>query len=185
MSEDEESSSRATVALLVTPVSGTEFSIRDEVFLIRSGIGTMALLPCLLLALFAPPCSAWVSPVFQNRQWTGRNEFQKPLSALEAESSPGAERRSASTRREWISSLLASAVALSVPQVTKADEAIDIPTKTIVDEFFTITIPESYFAIRRRSKGDLPDPKTGEGRRGSSIFTAGDMAKAEVVAVER
>jgi hypothetical protein len=31
----------------------------------------------------------------------------------------------------------------------------------------------------------LPDPSSGQGRRGSSIFTAGNMAKAEVVAVER
>lgn len=50
---------------------------------------------------------------------------------------------------------------------------------------FTIRIPKSYFALRRTGKGDLPDPKTGTGRRGSSIFTAGDMQKAEVVAIER
>ena len=32
----------------------------------------------------------------------------------------------------------------------------------------------------------MPDEKTGkDGRRGSSIFTAGDMAKAEVIAIER
>jgi hypothetical protein len=59
--------------------------------------------------------------------------------------------------------------------------------KTFVDPrgLFSIRIPKHYFAIRREVKGDLPDPKTGEGRRGSSIFTAGDMTKAELVAVER
>lgn len=46
-------------------------------------------------------------------------------------------------------------------------------------------VPQRFFAIRRSAKGDLPDAKTGKGRRGGTIFTAGDMAKAEVIAVER
>ena len=50
---------------------------------------------------------------------------------------------------------------------------------------FSIRIPKDFFTLRRSAKGDLPDEKTGQGRRGSSIFTAGNMAKAEVVAVER
>lgn len=50
---------------------------------------------------------------------------------------------------------------------------------------FSIRVPKSYFVLRRSSKGDLPDPKTGQGRRGSSIFSAGDMTKAEIVAIER
>jgi hypothetical protein len=64
---------------------------------------------------------------------------------------------------------------------------IAVELKEFVDPkgLFSIRIPKYYFAIRREVKGDLPDPKTGEGRRGSSIFTAGDMTKAELVAVER
>lgn len=50
---------------------------------------------------------------------------------------------------------------------------------------FSLRVPQSFFTLRRSAKGDLPDSKTGNGRRGSSIFTAGNMAKAEVVAVER
>eukprot|EP00548_Thalassiothrix_antarctica_P012406 CAMPEP_0194156666 /NCGR_PEP_ID=MMETSP0152-20130528/69140_1 /TAXON_ID=1049557 /ORGANISM="Thalassiothrix antarctica, Strain L6-D1" /LENGTH=205 /DNA_ID=CAMNT_0038864521 /DNA_START=240 /DNA_END=857 /DNA_ORIENTATION=+ len=59
--------------------------------------------------------------------------------------------------------------------------------KTFVDPigYFLISVPQNYFTLRRTAKGDLPDPKTGQGRRGSSIFTAGDMGKAELVAVER
>ena len=62
-----------------------------------------------------------------------------------------------------------------------------IEMKTFIDPkgLFAINVPKRYFAIRRTVKGDLPDEKTGQGRRGSSIFTAGDMAKAEVVAIER
>jgi len=51
--------------------------------------------------------------------------------------------------------------------------------------YFSIRVPKTFFTLRRSAKGDLPDAKTGKGRRGSSIFTAGDMSKAEVVAVER
>jgi len=50
---------------------------------------------------------------------------------------------------------------------------------------FSLSVPKRFYTLRRSAKGDLPDAKTGKGRRGSSIFTAGDMAKAEVVAVER
>ena len=62
-----------------------------------------------------------------------------------------------------------------------------IEMKTFLDPkgLFAINVPKRFFAIRRTVKGDLPDEATGKGRRGSSIFTAGDMAKAEVVAVER
>jgi hypothetical protein len=50
---------------------------------------------------------------------------------------------------------------------------------------FRVRVPKSFFVLRRSSKGDLPDPQTGQGRRGSSIFSAGDMTKAEIVAIER
>jgi hypothetical protein len=78
----------------------------------------------------------------------------------------------------------------AAPVVAGADTdvaAAPIETKNFVDPvgYFFITIPKTYFALRRSAKGDLPDAKTGQGRRGSSIFTAGDMGKAIVVAVER
>lgn len=74
----------------------------------------------------------------------------------------------------------------------KAVAAIDTSTlqpvemKSFVDPqgLFTVNVPKRFFSIRRSAKGDLPNER-GQGRRGSSIFTAGDMSKAEVVAVER
>lgn len=62
-----------------------------------------------------------------------------------------------------------------------------IEMKEFVDPygFFSLQVPSDFYTLRRKAKGDLPDEKTGTGRRGSSIFTAGNMAKAEVIAVER
>mmetsp|Transcript_35897 Transcript_35897/g.83735 ORF Transcript_35897/g.83735 Transcript_35897/m.83735 type:complete len:208 (-) Transcript_35897:8-631(-) len=62
-----------------------------------------------------------------------------------------------------------------------------VEMKTFVDPvgYFSVRVPKIYYAIRRSAKGDLPNASTGQGRRGASIFAAGDMAKAEVVAVER
>jgi hypothetical protein len=83
----------------------------------------------------------------------------------------------------------AAAILLVAPVVAGADVAVAAPIemKNFIDPvgYFSITIPKTYFALRRSAKGDLPDAKTGQGRRGSSIFTAGDMGKAIVVAVER
>lgn len=64
----------------------------------------------------------------------------------------------------------------SVPQIS---------FKEISDSLFTIRVPNSFFAIRRSAKGDLPDSNTGQGRRGATIFTGGDLQKAELVAIER
>ncbi len=65
--------------------------------------------------------------------------------------------------------------------------AAPLEMKDFVDPqgLFTLRVPKDFFTLRRTVKGDLPDAQTGRGRRGSSIFTAGNMAKAEVVAVER
>ena len=49
---------------------------------------------------------------------------------------------------------------------------------------FALRIPTSFYVLRRKDKGDLPD-KNGNGRRGATIFTAGNMASASVIAVER
>ena len=61
-----------------------------------------------------------------------------------------------------------------------------VPMKNFIDPkgLFALRVPQNFYTLRRTVKGDLPDAKTGKGRRGASIFTAGDMAKAEVVAVE-
>eukprot|EP00984_Skeletonema_dohrnii_P019276 scaffold9182_cov99-Skeletonema_dohrnii-CCMP3373.AAC.2 len=58
-----------------------------------------------------------------------------------------------------------------------------VPMKSFVDNakpsLFSLDVPQRFFSIRRSAKGDLPDAKTGQGRRGGTIFTAGDMSKAE------
>lgn len=76
----------------------------------------------------------------------------------------------------------------TVAQSTTTPRA-EVPMKSFVDNakpsLFSIDVPQRFFAIRRSAKGDLPDATTGQGRRGGTIFTAGDMSKAEVIAVER
>jgi len=49
---------------------------------------------------------------------------------------------------------------------------------------FALRVPTKFYILRRKDKGDLPD-KNGNGRRGATIFTAGNMASASVIAVER
>ena len=77
----------------------------------------------------------------------------------------------------------------SIPSAARADDATAtaVAMKTFVDPegLFIINIPQRFFAIRRTNQGDLPNSATGSGRRGSSIFNAGDLAKAEVLAIER
>lgn len=93
-----------------------------------------------------------------------------------------------SSRRDWGKHALTWSTALLLPQVSLAEDVITpIDMKLFVDPkgLFSIIVPSSFFKIRRTEKGDLPDEKTGKGRRGSSIFTAGDLGKAEVIAVER
>jgi len=72
-----------------------------------------------------------------------------------------------------------------LPVVSDAIETESIEMKLFQDPLFELEVPQGFFTLRRSAKGDLPDAKTGKGRRGSSIFTAGNMAKAEVIAVER
>ncbi len=94
---------------------------------------------------------------------------------------------------EASTSTFSSAFAAEVEEAavaTAASPAVvqnTIEMKTFLDPkgLFAINVPKRFFAIRRTVKGDLPNEKTGQGRRGSSIFTAGDMSKAEVVAIER
>lgn len=72
------------------------------------------------------------------------------------------------------------------PQLAFAEQD-EVEMKAFIDPMglFVIKVPKRFFSLRRSAKGDLPNVKTGQGRRGSSIFTSGDMAKAEVVAIER
>jgi hypothetical protein len=73
------------------------------------------------------------------------------------------------------------------PSKTLAEDVVgaeQLEMKTFEDPLFAVSVPKSFFTLRRTQKGDLPDAITGKGRRGSSIFTAGNMAKAEVIAVE-
>lgn len=103
------------------------------------------------------------------------------------------------TRRDWLNGLAVAATGtlISSPVMARADDAvasvaeapvlIPLEMKEFVDPagLFSLRVPKGFYTLRRTQKGDLPDAKTGKGRRGSSIFTAGNMAKAEVVAVER
>lgn len=101
------------------------------------------------------------------------------------------------TRRNWIHCVATAActsVLLTSPTIARADDAVAVapaPTPLEMKDFvdpaglFSLRVPKNFYTLRRTQKGDLPDAKTGKGRRGSSIFTAGNMAKAEVVAVER
>lgn len=99
-------------------------------------------------------------------------------------------------RRNFLESIIGTTASITFTALTSPTQALasdeatagsPVVMKTFVDPkgLFAINVPKSFFAIRRTAKGDLPDEKTGKGRRGSSIFTAGDMAKAEVIAVER
>lgn len=84
----------------------------------------------------------------------------------------------------WLSPASAADVATD-----SSTAVVEVPMKRFVDtanpSLFVIEIPQRFFTIRRSAKGDLPDPKTGQGRRGGTIFSSGDMSKAEVIGVER
>jgi hypothetical protein len=113
-----------------------------------------------------------------------------PLPATNnAAADPALRESTTATRRTMLTQILGAAgAALLLPKQVLADvDVSSVEMKEFVDPYgiFSITVPTSFFTLRRTAKGDLPDEKTGKGRRGSSIFTAGNMAKAEVIAVER
>lgn len=104
------------------------------------------------------------------------------------------------TRRNWLQGMMVGgsvALVSSSPLAFAEDAVVAValaepgPTPLEMKEFvdpaglFSLRVPKGFYTLRRTQKGDLPDAKTGKGRRGSSIFTAGNMAKAEVIAVER
>jgi hypothetical protein len=92
------------------------------------------------------------------------------------------------TAASWTGDKSASTPWLA-PVSAVEDVASEVPMKRFVDNanpsLFEMDVPQRFFAIRRSAKGDLPDAKTGQGRRGGTIFTSGDMSKAIVIAVER
>lgn len=103
-----------------------------------------------------------------------RRRFLQSTAAITVASWTGGK----SSTTPWLSPALADDVEVEV-----------VAMKRFVDtnnpSYFLMDVPQRFFAIRRSFKGDLPDAKTGKGRRGGTIFTAGDMSKAEVIAVER
>jgi len=111
------------------------------------------------------------------------SSFQSPLS-FHNQRQDGTSLESFS-RRHWIAS--ASLATLGFVTMSEPASAEELEMKMFVDPqgLFAVRVPKAFYTLRRTQKGDLPDAKTGKGRRGSSIFTAGNMAKAEIVAVER
>lgn len=94
---------------------------------------------------------------------------------------------STTSRRRWFRTLGTSLLPLLFLESAFAEEGgnpTSMEMKLFEDPLFMVSVPKGFFTLRRTQKGDLPDSKTGNGRRGSSIFTAGNMAKAEVIAVE-
>lgn len=83
----------------------------------------------------------------------------------------------------WTSAVVG--VGLTVEPALAEDQLLEMKDFVDPQGLFSLSVPKNFYTLRRTQKGDLPDAKTGKGRRGSSIFTAGNMAKAEVVAVER
>lgn len=92
-------------------------------------------------------------------------------------------------------SVFSAATVFSAGPFGSARAAVDVESlvetkpvemKSFLDPmgFFSIRVPKIFYILRRSAKGDLPDA-SGKGRRGASIFTAGNLAKSEVVAVER
>jgi hypothetical protein len=81
----------------------------------------------------------------------------------------------------------AAAIDVTTSSESTANDVVVVPMKLFVDPqgLFVLSLPQRFFVLRRTAKGDLPDESTGKGRRGSSILNAGDLAKAEVLAVER
>lgn len=115
-----------------------------------------------------------------------RRRFLQSAAAITVASWAGNE-SSSSGSIPW---RLPSAYAAEDTSAPAAVQTVVAPAmKRFVDNanpsYFVIDVPERFFTIRRSAKGDLPDAQTGQGRRGGTIFTAGDMSKAEVVAVER
>lgn len=91
------------------------------------------------------------------------------------------------SRRDWIHAIAAGSLfTLASPSFAEDSSTRPILMKEFVDPqgYFSMRVPNDFYTIRRSSKGDLPDSK-GRGRRGSTIFTAGNMGKAELIAVER
>lgn len=115
--------------------------------------------------------------------------FAEPSVSSDGNSIMSAQRRRLLQSTAAITVASSSSMPWLSPASAADDVATEVPMKRFVDDanpsLFEMDVPQRFFAIRRSAKGDLPDAKTGQGRRGGTIFTAGDMSKAEVIAVER
>ena len=109
--------------------------------------------------------------------------FQPPLNVQNQRKERVTTSLESFSRRQWIAS---ASLATGFATMLEPVFAEDLEMKDFVDPqgLFSLRVPKGFYTLRRTQKGDLPDAKTGKGRRGSSIFTAGNMAKAEVIAVE-
>eukprot|EP00550_Attheya_septentrionalis_P006437 CAMPEP_0198284262 /NCGR_PEP_ID=MMETSP1449-20131203/3758_1 /TAXON_ID=420275 /ORGANISM="Attheya septentrionalis, Strain CCMP2084" /LENGTH=339 /DNA_ID=CAMNT_0043981253 /DNA_START=236 /DNA_END=1255 /DNA_ORIENTATION=+ len=152
------------------------------------------------VAAFAPSSSCVITSQANGPRTltTGRAPVES-LAAVSHEKNEFDELEEQHSTRRWLLSQMAklATTCATVGVVgTPAAFADDIMTgvdvssvalKEFIDPLglFSVKVPKEFFTLRRSAKGDLPDAKTGQGRRGSSIFTAGNMAKAEVVAIER
>jgi hypothetical protein len=161
---------------------------RDDKFRMRLLTVRRKLLPAWLMMTLSV---VHTSSAFSASLASG-NKASRGASCTRVRGRTGSEDGITVSRRDWFGSLAAVGTVICVPyQAAFAEEqtavAAVVPMKDFLDPLglFSIRVPKAFFALRRTAKGDLPDEKTGIGRRGSSIFTAGDMSKAELIAVER
>eukprot|EP00978_Attheya_sp_CCMP212_P048748 scaffold568682_cov51-Attheya_sp.AAC.1 len=148
------------------------------------------------VAAFAPSSSCVItSPANGPRTLTTGRAPVESLAAVSREKEECDELEERHSSRRWLLSQIAklatTCATVGVVGTAPAAFADDIMTgvdvssvalKEFIDPqgLFSVKVPKEFFTLRRSAKGDLPDAKTGQGRRGSSIFTAGNMAKAEV-----
>ena len=126
------------------------------------------------VAAFAPSSSSTTAAIASS----GKCSRSLSSTRVAATSSSGGT-GSSSSRREWLTSTIATASSLlllpSLPALAAEDTLAPLDMKLFIDPkgLFSIIVPTKFFKLRRTDPGDLPDEKTGKGRRGSSIFTAG------------
>eukprot|EP00616_Rhizochromulina_sp_CCMP1243_P003952 CAMPEP_0118981064 /NCGR_PEP_ID=MMETSP1173-20130426/29758_1 /TAXON_ID=1034831 /ORGANISM="Rhizochromulina marina cf, Strain CCMP1243" /LENGTH=260 /DNA_ID=CAMNT_0006931459 /DNA_START=68 /DNA_END=847 /DNA_ORIENTATION=- len=94
-------------------------------------------------------------------------------------------------RRGVLASLAGTAL-LGGPMGGKADDAIVAEGQQLASfedplGMFRVSLPPKWYKVRPKDKGDLPDAR-GKGRRGSRIFSAGDLSNQfapKILSVER
>jgi hypothetical protein len=177
-------SSASTIILEFTITIGRPLHERGDKSKMRALIVRMTLLSVMMMMTIIHTSSA-----FSTSLACGKTSRGESSTRVHVRTSP--EDGITVSRRDWFGSVAAVGAVIFAPyQAAFAEEQAAVAPVVMRDfldpkGLFSIRIPKSYFALRRTAKGDLPDEKTGQGRRGSSIFTAGDMGKAELIAIER